>query len=81
MAADSQGTRGEFMTAPVTNRRFIHNLQAGIYSFTMVALSEHLPSEVVGPIPVIIKAVPGKLGSLFDIVISMQQTLHVPFFI
>ena len=61
MEVDSQGSRGEFMTAPETNHRLIHDLQTGFnYSFTMVALSEHLPSEVVGPVSLIIKAVPGK---------------------
>ena len=69
MATDSQGTRGEFMTAPETNHRLIHDLQTGLnYSFTMVALYEHLPSEVVGPVSLIIKAVPGKLCSLFGII-------------
>ena len=69
MAVDSQDSWGEFMTAPETNHRLIHDLQTGInYSFTMVALSKHLPSEVVGPIPLIIKAVPGKLYSLFGII-------------
>jgi len=62
MAVDSQGTRGECaMNAPETNHKLIHDLQTGLnYSFTMVALSEHLPSEVVGPVSLIIKAVPGK---------------------
>ncbi len=58
MATDSQGTRKMHMNASETNCKLIHDLQAGLnYSFTMVALSEHLPSEEVGPI----KAVPGKL--------------------
>ncbi len=66
MATDSQGARGEYVTMNVnaseTSCKLIHDLQAGLnYSFTMVALSEYLPSEMVGPIPLIIKAVPGKL--------------------
>ena len=68
MEVERQGTTGEFMTAPETNHKLIHDLQTNInYSFTMVALSEHLPSEVVGPTPLIMKAVPGKLCSLFGI--------------
>ena len=76
MEVESQGTRGEFMTVPETNHKLIHELQTGInYSFTMVALSEHLPSEVVGSIPLIIKAVPGKLGYLFGIM-QKHYTYH-----
>ena len=63
---ESQGTRGEYVTNTVTtpgaDYKILHNLQASLtYSITMVALSEHLPSEVVGPIPIFIKALPSKL--------------------
>ena len=66
MATESKGTRGEYVTITVTtpeaDYKILHDLQAGLtYSFTMVALSEHLPSEVVGPITIFIKALPSKL--------------------
>ena len=68
MEVESQSNKGECMTLPETNHVLIRDLQTGVYSFTMVALSEHLPSEVVGPIPLIMKAVPGKLCYLFGII-------------
>ena len=68
MATESQGTRGEYVyvtitvTTPEADYKILHDLQAGLtYSITMVALSEHLPSEVVGPITIFIKALPSKL--------------------
>ena len=66
MATESQGTRGEYVTITVTtpeaDYKILHDLQAGLtYSITMVALSKHLPGDVVGPITIFIKALPSKL--------------------